>query len=82
MTWFFFFVECDEPHATFALGKQGAQLTQEKIYKLSITILANPQIFSMNAKFKLFQKGLSILGEFEHHLKLFTKKNQECVISL
>ena len=50
-----------EPSVTFALSKQGAKRAQVKRYnKLSITILANPQIFSKNAKFKLTQKGLRI----------------------
>ena len=53
-----------EPPVTFALSKQGAQRAQVKRYnKLSITILANPQVFSKNAKFKPTQKGLMI-GSF------------------
>ena len=50
-----------EPTVTFALSKQGAQHAQVKKYnKLSITILANPQIFSKSAKLNLNQKGLRI----------------------
>ena len=57
----FSLLEHVEPPVTFALSKQGAQCAQVKRYnKLSITILANPQIFSKNAKFKLTQKGLRI----------------------
>ena len=57
----FFLLEHVEPSVTFALSKQGAQRVQVKRYsKLSITSLANPQIFSKNAKFKLTQKGLRI----------------------
>ena len=57
----FSLLEHVEPPVTFALSKQGAQRAQVKRYnKLSITKLANPQIFSKNAKFKLTQKGLRI----------------------
>ena len=50
-----------EPSVTFALSKQGAQRAHVKSYsKLSIIIVANPHIFSKNAKFKLTQKGLRI----------------------
>ena len=50
-----------EPSVTFALSEEGAQGAQVKRYnKLSITILANPQIFSENAKFKQTQKGFRI----------------------
>ena len=61
MACFFSLLEHVEPPVTFALSKQGAQRAQVKRYnKLSITILANPQIFSKNTKFKLTQKGLRI----------------------
>ena len=61
MTCCFFLLECVEPPVTFALSKQGAQHAQVKRYnELPITILANPQIFSKNAKFKLTPKGLRI----------------------
>ena len=54
----FSLLEHVEPSVTFALSKQGTQCAHVKRYnKLSITILANPQIFSKNAKFKLTQKG-------------------------
>ena len=54
MTSFFFLLERDEPPVTFALSKQVAQRAQVKRYnKISITLLANPQIFSKSAKFKL-----------------------------
>ena len=57
----FSLLEHVEPPVTFALSKQDAQCAQVKSYnKLSITILANPQIFSKNAKFKLTQNGLRI----------------------
>ena len=57
----FSLLEHVEPPVTFALSKQGSQRAQVKRYnKLSITILANPQIFSKNAKFKLTQKRLRI----------------------
>ena len=57
----FSLLEHVEPFVTFALGEQDAQCAQVKRYnKLSITILANPQIFSKNAKFKLTQKELRI----------------------
>ena len=57
----FSLLEHVEPLVTFALSKQRAQRAQVKRNnKLSITILANPQIFSKNAKFKLTQKGLRI----------------------
>ena len=59
----FSLLEHVEPSVTFALSKRGAQRAQVKRYnKLSITILANSQIFSKNAKFKLTQKGLRIGG--------------------
>ena len=76
MTCCFPLLERDEPPVTFALSKQGAQNAQIKRYnKLSITILANPHIFSINTKFKLTQKGHRIgsICLFWHHLKLFTK---------
>ena len=61
MAYCFSLLEHVEPSVAFALTKQGAQRAQVKRYnKLSITILANPQIFSKNAKFKLTQKGLRI----------------------
>ena len=42
----FSLLEHVEPSVTFALSKQGAQRAQVKRYnKLSITKLANPQIF-------------------------------------
>ena len=54
----FFILEHVEPSVTFALSKQGAQCAQVKKYnKLSITILANPQIFSKKCQ---TQKGLRI----------------------
>ena len=57
----FSLLEQVEPHVTFALCEQSAQPAQVIRYnELSITILANPQIFSKNAKFKLTQKGLRI----------------------
>ena len=58
----FSLLERVDPSITFPLSKQGAQRAQVKRYnKLLITILANPQIFSKNAKFKLTQKqGLRI----------------------
>ena len=61
MTCCFFLLELVEPPVIYAISKQGAQWTIVKRYnKLSITIIANPQIFSKNAKFKLTQKGLRI----------------------
>ena len=57
----FSLLEHVEPSVTFALSKQGAQRAQVKRYnELSITKLANPQIFSKNAKSKLTKKGLTI----------------------
>ena len=57
----FSLLEHVEPPVTFALSKQGAQRAQVKRYnKLSITILANSQIFSLNAKLNITQKGLRI----------------------
>ena len=57
----FSLLEHVEPSVTFALSKQGAQHAQVKRYNnLSITILAKPQIFSKNGKFKLTQNGLRI----------------------
>ena len=70
MTCCFFLLELVEPPVIYTLSKQGAQCAQVKRYnKLSITILANPQIFSINAKFKLPEKGLivaSICNFFLH----------------
>ena len=61
MTCCFFLLELVEPPVIFTLSKQGAQYVQVKIYnKLLITILVNPQIFSMNAKLNITQKGLGI----------------------
>ena len=57
----FSLLEHVEPPVIFAQSKQSSQHAQVKSYnKLSITILANPQIFSQNTKFKLTQKGLRI----------------------
>ena len=57
----FLLIEHVESPVTFALSKQGAQRAQVESHdKVSITILANPQIFSKNATFKLTQKGLRI----------------------
>ena len=61
MTCCFFLLELVEPPVIYTLSKQGAQCAQVKRYnKLSITILANPQIFSINAKLNVAQKGLRI----------------------
>ena len=61
MTCCFFLLELVEPPVICTLSKQGAQCAQVKRYnKLSITILANPQIFSINAKLNITQKGLRI----------------------
>ena len=61
MTCCFFLLELVEPPVIYTLSKQGAQCAQVKRYnKLSITILANPQIFSINAKLNITQKGLRI----------------------
>ena len=57
MTCCFFSLELVEPPVIYMLSKQGAQCAQVKRYnKLSITILANPQIFQINAKFKITKK--------------------------
>ena len=62
MAYCFSLLEHVEPSVTFALSKQGAQCAEVKRYnRLSITILANPQIFSKNAKFKIIQKELTLL---------------------
>ena len=61
MTCCFFLLELVEPPVIYKLSNQGAQCAQVKRYnKLSIKIVANPQIFSRNAKFKLTQKGIRI----------------------
>ena len=59
MTCCFFLLKLVEPPIMDTLSKQGAQCAQVKrYYKSSRTILVNPQIFSINAKFKLTQKSL------------------------
>ena len=61
MTFCFSLLELVEPPVIYMLSKQGAQCTQVKGYnKSSITILANPQIFSINAKLNMIQIGLRI----------------------
>ena len=61
MAFCFSLLELVELPVTFALSKQGAQHAQVKRYnKLSITTLANFQVFSKNAKFKPTLKGLRI----------------------
>ena len=61
MTCCFFLLELVEPPVIHMPSKQGAQCAKVKRHnKLSITILANPQIFSINAKLNKTQKGLRI----------------------
>ena len=61
MTCCFFSHELVEPPVIYTLSKQGAHYGQVKRYnKLSITSLVNPQIFSINAKLNITQKGLGI----------------------
>ena len=58
MTCCFFLLELVEPPVIYTLSEQGAQCAQVKRYhKLSIIILANLQIFSINAKLNITQKG-------------------------
>jgi len=76
----FSLLEHVEPPVKFALSKQGAQRALVESYnKLSITILANPQIFSKNAKFKLTQKGLRIdsICQFQVNLSIILRYSQK-----
>jgi len=59
----FFLLELVEPPVLYTLSKQGAQCAQVKRYnKLSITILVNPQIFSINIKLNISQKGIVVFS--------------------